>query len=345
MLRVNATALEPLPPAPASTTEPPSRSVDNPVALGIACCVFGAIAYSVANGLLRMLAVECDRVWVLFVKEVVTVAGVVPWLVYQGCRGKLTLPSRRVVGILVVAGLMTQLTGNLPNLWSLSVIGLTVAVPLTSGVSLAASAIAGRVLLGEALSVRSMIAIGLLIASVILLSLGAEGTNEAIAATANVATGSFWVTLAFAVAMMTGLTYCCLSVAIRHSLNGNAAPWVVLLIVPSMGVLCFAPLGIVGSGTAVLPSIAPQYWLAMIGVGLLNLVGFGAYTKGLQSIQLAHANVLNTSQVALGAVTGIMVFHEPPSPWLTLGIVLTITSMVLIGRSAAEGPTTPETPI
>lgn len=342
---MNATALEPLPPAPAPTTKRPSRPGRDPVALGVAYCVFAAIGYSVANGLLRMLTVECDRVWVLFVKESVTVAGLVPWLVYQGWRGGLVLPSRRVVAVLAVVGLMTQLTGNLPGLWTFSVIGLTVALPLMSGVSLTASAISGRVFLGEAVSVRSMIAIALLIVSVILLSLGAESTNEAIAATADVATGPVWVALAFAAAVMAGLTYCGLSVAIRHSLNGNASPWVVLLIVPSMGVLCYTPLGIWGSGLSALASVSPWQWVAMLAVGVLNLVAFAAYTKGLQSIQVAHANVLNASQVALGAVTGIVLFAEPPGPWLTLGIVLTIAGMILIGRSAGAGLATPETSI
>jgi drug/metabolite transporter (DMT)-like permease len=119
----------------------------------------------------------------------------------------------------------------------------------------------------------------------------------------------------------------------------------VILIVPLMGTLCYVPLGLWGSGPSALTTVTPWQWVAILAAGVLNLGAFAAYTKGLQSTPVASANVLNASQVALGAVTGILLFAEPPGPWLTLGIVLTIAGMILIGRSAGEGPTTPETPI
>jgi drug/metabolite transporter (DMT)-like permease len=45
-----------------------------------------------------------------------------------------------------------------------------------------------------------------------------------------------------------------------------------------------------------------------------------------------HANVLNASQVAVGATAGIFLFREPLNDWLLCGIVLTIVGIALYGH-------------
>ena len=49
---------------------------------------------------------------------------------------------------------------------------------------------------------------------------------------------------------------------------------------------------------------------------------------------MVHANVLNASQVAMAALAGMAMFHEPPNPWVLLGVGLTILGIVWIDRPA-----------
>ena len=308
-------------------------------------CVLAAIGYSVVNACLRMLSVQSDQICVLFVKESVTVAVVGPWLVYQAWRGRSVFPSRRAVAALVVVGLATQLLGNLPTIWAFSLIGLTVALPVMSGINLVTGAVLGRVFLGEAVSVRSAVAIGLLIVAVILLSLGAERTNQSIAETANVATGAGWVALAIGAAALAGVVYCVLGVVIRRSVTGVTSPAVVVFIVTAMGTLSTGPIGLLHNGLAGVTGASGWELSVMLIAGAMNLFAFLAVSRGLKWTTIARANVLGASQVAMGAVVGMTLFHEPGSPWLVLGVVLTIVGMILIGRPAHAEPETPETPI
>jgi drug/metabolite transporter (DMT)-like permease len=42
--------------------------------------------------------------------------------------------------------------------------------------------------------------------------------------------------------------------------------------------------------------------------------------------------MLNASQVALSALAGIVLFREAASPWLVVGIAMTIVGILLVGR-------------
>ena len=54
----------------------------------------------------------------------------------------------------------------------------------------------------------------------------------------------------------------------------------------------------------------------MAAAGVFNLIGFLGLIYGLQRTTVVHANVVNASQVAMAAVAGMALFHEPPNPWL-----------------------------
>ena len=72
----------------------------------------------------------------------------------------------------------------------------------------------------------------------------------------------------------------------------------------------------------------------MAAAGVFNLIGFLALIHGLQRTTVVHANVVNASQVAMAALAGMALFHEPPNPWVLLGVGLTIVGIVWIDRPA-----------
>jgi drug/metabolite transporter (DMT)-like permease len=51
---------------------------------------------------------------------------------------------------------------------------------------------------------------------------------------------------------------------------------------------------------------------------------------------LVHANLLNASQVALGAMAGVVLFDEPRNAWLVTGIVLTVLGILFTGRPPTD---------
>jgi len=316
-----------------STINHPSSRVPlglDPVVVGTAYCILSAIAYTATNICLRALAGHASQVQVICVKEFVTVAVVGPWLVYQGRRGLRVWPKPSSLVPLVLVGLATQLVANLGLLWAMGIVGLAVSIPAALGISLAGSAVLGRVVLGERVSARSWMAVTLLIASIVLLKIGADqGGRLAAAEPAQVA-------LAVGAACLAGVTFAALSVTIRYSVTSQVSPYAVVFIVTGMGVISLAPLSLWQLGVEGWGQTPPGDLTIMLLAGALNLIAFLAISKGLQLTTIVHANVLNASQVAMAAVAGLLLFAEQPSVQLVLGICLTIVGMMLIDRPAGE---------
>ena len=314
---------------PSRQPTPGSFGLD-PLILGTACCVLSALAYTATNICLRFLSVHCDQVWVICVKELVTVVAVGPWLAWLALKGRAVLPTGRTLGLLALVGLITQLLGNLPLIWAMSVIGLSVTLPVCMGVNLAGSALIARVALGERISPRSVAAVGFLIVSIALLSMGAGQANAAMAASTKTPAGPLWVALGLAAACLAGCVFATLAVAIRRSVTGSASPTVVVFTITAMGVVSLGPLSLWRHGPAGLLGMPPADMAVMLTAGALNLLAFVAITKALQLTTVIHANVLSASQVAMAVVAGMLLFAEPPNAWLILGVSLTIVGTMLI---------------
>ena len=306
----------------------------NPAAFGICCCVFSAVSYTAVNICLRFMSTQCDKTWVIFVKELVTVVVVGPWFLGQLCRGRKVFHDWRLPLALSVMGLLTQWAGNLPCLWALSIVGLSVTVPIAMGVNLATSAMLGRFLLRERITAMSVFAIVLMCVSVLLLSLGAQSVNESIIASGN-ATPTYILVLAVAGAVMAGTVYALLAVTIRRTVTGSTPPYVVVFWITAMGAVTLGPWSLFQNGFAMVAAIPIRDHMVMILIGILNLIGFFAITKGLELTTVAHANVLSASQVAMGVLAGMLFFAEPAGSWLLVGVSLAIAAIIMI-RPACE---------
>jgi len=292
----------------------------------------------VVNACLRKLTDDCDRVLVVFIKELVTVLVVGPWLAVSALRGRRIMPGNRALAALAVAGLMTQLGGNLPNVWAFSVLGLAVAIPIMSGTNMVATAVLGRVFLGERVSRRTVAAIGLLFVSILLLRMAAGQSDRA-------PVGLSLATLAVLASCCAGVVYAILVVVIRRTVTHDTPVSAVLFMVTVMGVVSLGPWLALHGGLDVFLDTALSDHALMWFAGLLNLLAFVAFTHGLQWTRAAHANTIMTSQVVLAAVFGAALFDERISLGIVLGVCLTTIGMILIGREVRLEPETPETPI
>ena len=307
----------------------------SPAAIGVGCCVFFAFAVTAVNICLRFMSTQCDKVWVIFIKELMTVVIIGPWLLAQVFRGKRIFPNWRLLAVLAVTGLLTQWAANLTCLWAMSVVGLSVTVPVSMGTSLVVSAVLGWLLLRERIAGLSAFAIGLMCLSIFLLSLGASSVNESIAASTGAGASMVMVFLAVAGTIMAGTVYALLAVVVRRAVTGSTSPAIVVFMITGMGVITLGPWSLFQNGFAMVAAIPMCDHFVLLLMGVLNLAGFFAMAKGLEMITVAHANVLSASQVVMGVMAGMLLFAEPSSPWLLVGVFLAIAAIIMI-RPARE---------
>jgi len=316
-----------------------------PAAFGTACCAASAVCYTASSICMRQVsALNCDPSWGVCIKESITVLVVGPLLIYRAVRGLEVFPSGKILFILILAGLADQLLGNLGWQWAVGIVGLAVTVPAVFGVMIAASAVFGRYLLGERVTSRSTWAIGLLLVSLVLLSLGAESAGEMMAKSSNASIAdpgptsynTLLVVEAVAIAGVAGAAYALLSIAIRHTMNSATQQSTLMFIITGVGVITLGPISLHRQGLDGLLATPREQIAWMVAAGIFNLLGFMGITKGLHLTTVVHANVLSASQVAMAAVAGILIFQESPNLWLLLGVVLTLLGIFLIDRPVAE---------
>jgi len=304
--------------------------------LGSGCCLLAALCYTGANICLRQLAgLDVAPAWVICIKETVAVTALGPWLLWQACRGSCFSFPLKAVAILAVAGLGTQLAGNLGIQWAYGVIGLAATLPLTLGMSLSGSAVIGVVLFREWIPLRSVAAVVMVIASIVLLSVGATGHSDS-PVTPTAASGTLVVLLGITAACVAGMMFASLGAAIRYAGKSNVPITVTVVVVTGVGMVSLGTISLVHLGPTKMLATEPPVLAWMVASGVFNVVGFALIIKGLHLTTLVHANVLSASQVALGALAGIFLFREPHNLWLLCGIALTIAGITLYGHPRRE---------
>lgn len=296
------------------------------------------MAYTAVNICMRQLtALRCDPIWAVFCRELVTTVAVAPWLLCQAIRGQPTLPSGHTLVRLLLVGLLVEVVGNVCVQWSFGVVGLAVTVPVFYGITIVGGAVLAWAWLGERVSLRSAGAIALLLAALVLLGMGAEAAGQSIAAADAVLPSPFLLLLSAAAAGLAGGVSALSNIVIRHCVTRTTLPTAVVFLIPLTGVISLGPLSVCRLGVQAIGSTPWEQFALMAAAGVFNLIGFLAIINGLQRITVLHANMVNASQVALAAVAGMALFHEPPNPWLLLGIGLTIGGILRFDRPADGG--------
>lgn len=96
-------------------------------------------------------------------------------------------------------------------------------------------------------------------------------------------------------------------------------------------VFCVEPLGVIGQITAM------GEWPLTIAFALLTtVVPYLCYTKGLSGLPASQASVTATIEPVVAAILGIVVFREGASVMKIAGIVLVLSSVVLMNRQGEQ---------
>ncbi len=301
--------------------------------------VISALAYTGTNLVLRRMADSQSLDWAIWISCLKGIpAAAIAWVLvaYRARRGLPALPPRELFVPLVVMGILVHFVGNVSFQWALSFGGLALTVPLTFATLIGSGAVLGRVVLGEPITPRSLAAIGLLVVSIAVLSLGAgEATRSTLAE-------SSWTMILLAIlsASLAGIAYGTCGVVIRRTTTGRhnvslsgTLVWLSTSGVVALGIAAWARLGSEG-----ILQTSPAVYGNMLLAGSLNALAFFACGAALMRLSVVRVNLINASQAALCAAGGVLFFGEALTFWLVLGTFLTIGGLMLMERPAPALP-------
>lgn len=236
------------------------------------------------------------------------------------------------------AGLLGQTAGNISFQWALGQVGLALAVPLCLGGMIFSAAVLGRWLLHEPVTLRTAISLALLLLAVVVLSQGGHAAERAIRiklhASADVS--PWFVAAGIAAGCLSGIAYSVLSVAIRYSSHSGASLPITLFTVALAGILSLTFLAWLRIGNDGMLATSRQDLGWMLGAGVWNAISFLALTIAIKSTGVVYVNALNATQALLAAVAAVVIFQEAATPWLAVGVLLTVAG--LIGVRPARQP-------
>lgn len=318
----------------AVSVDPPSLRPPIGIVAGAICGMISAIVYTLANIALRQ-CVGVDPILVSAVKAAPTVVFLGPLLAWMLATGQTVATSMRQVPRFIVASFFGQLVGNGAFQIALGIIGLAAAVPITLGVMIVCSAVLGHVLLNEAVNRRKVVAIFTLITAVFILS-----TPNA---TLPNPSAPVWVGALCAAA--SGAAYAYFGVTMRQTLTGGVSGPATMFISGVVGTTALWSITVVRLGTAALAEITADQWWVMVAAGVFNFTAFVALSLSLKALPVVAVNLINASQVAMAAVAGVILFAEPVTASLLIGIILTCAGLVILAnRRPRGGQASPSTP-
>lgn len=311
---------------------PPSAfhaSLVQPHALGTIYGLFSAFVYTGANSFLRA-ANGLDPVWISAIKAVPTVVIMAIVLPAIAIRGGSVAMQPRHLAMIVAGGLCGQLGGNIAFQWSLSQIGVALTVPLSLGGMILFAAVLGRVFLHEPVTPKAGLALLLLLAAIAVLSLGAKTAGQQVSDTPM---SLVRVMLGVTAACMSGLAYSVLNVILRYGITRGAPLPTTLFTVSIAGFIALSSIAWLRIGGEGMQATTSREWLIMLAAGLCNTVAFMSLTKSLQLTSVVYVNALNATQATLAALAGVLIFKEPLSQWLALGVALTIAGLMVLASA------------
>lgn len=294
-----------------------------------------AVLYTAANIALRR-CVGIDPFLVSAVKAGPTVIVLGPFLAWMLFRGETLATSGRMVPGFMGAALVGQFVGNAAFQFSLGMIGLAAAVPITLGTMIVGAAFLGRWMLREPVRLRTALAMLVLIASVVVLSLpsdqltGAPDPSVVPSDQTEVLTSASQVWMGSLFAASSGLAYALFGTVMRQALTGGLSAPLTMFISGSVGTLSLWTITFLRIGLEPLSAVATNEWGMMAAAGMFNFTAFVALAVALKALPVVAVNLINASQVAMAAVAGIVLFSEPITASLLIGIALTFVGLAIL---------------
>ncbi len=344
----------PLPARPANVDSP-----DSAMLVGIFCGGASAVLYTVTNICLRHVS-SIDPVLVSTIKALPTLLIVCPLIWLQSRRQpqgpntdrsahwiqRLGLGSWPDVLLLAVMSFAVQIFGNVGFQWALSILGLTISIPIVLATMLIGGAISGRVVLGEQVSAKKIWSIAILIVATSVLSYGASGSDQesapmlpAVLADGKTALSAAGIiTFGLLANVASGFAYAFQSTVMRRGMQRGLSVSATLFVVSLSGFSFLAVWTLVSIGPQQAMNTPRPALLVMAAAGIFNALAFFAMTKSLKHVSVLLVQLLNASQVAISAVAGWLLFQEDINVAIGVGLLLTAVGLVVSGWRRRRSP-------
>lgn len=311
-----------------------SRKI-TPLAAGAFFGATSAVLYTAANVALRK-CVGVDPFLVAAVRAAPTVIVLAPILIWMLVRRVPLLTSNRLIARFVLVALIGQFVGNAAFQFALEVIGLAASVPITLGVLIICGATLGRLILGEPVSVTKVIAIIILVAAIVILSIPGQSTMPA------ESTSRLSSIAGAGCAAASGAAYALFGVVMRQTLNGGVTATLTMFISGAVGTVSLWSAAFLRLGMETIATTQADQWWIMIAAGILNFTAFVALSYALKVLPIIAVNLINASQVAMAAIAGVFIFAEPVTQSLLAGVFLTFLGLLILatGRKRSAEKTT-----
>lgn len=325
-----------------------NQELKPPVGLvtGVLAGTAAAILYTMSNIALRH-SVQINPFLVSAVKAAPTVICLSPFLVWMMARGQPIYTSLQMAPRFMAVALLGQFVGNAAFQWALGSIGLAASVPITLGTLLIGGAVLGRVILGEPVRPRSMIAMALLIVAVVVLSLAGENdandpaVNADISATQSETDSPIVVPpwIGAICAGSSGLAYALFGTVMRQAMSHGLSPALTMWISGMVGTLSLWLVTWWTVDASAWAALSESEWKTMGIAGIFNFTAFVALSLALKALPVVAVNLINASQVAMAAIAGIVLFEEEPTLSLIVGIALTFIGLSVLASRRKQRST------
>lgn len=314
------------PPAAPTSASRLSRGQD-PHFTGTLCVIASAVGYAATNICLRRVALLADPMWISCLKSMPIAAAATLLVLWRLGRGRPAGLTRSDIARLVANGIFVQLVGNAVFQWTLSEIGLAMTMPINFGALMLSGVVMGRIWLGEAITPRSVAAMGLLLLAIIVLSSGASQAHQSVSAHE---VGAAALAVAVLAACVSGVAFAVNGAVIREQVRRSDAVAATMMVVSLTGVVTLGVCSLARLGSAVLLATPSGVLANMALAGAFNAAAFFAFIAGLQRVTTVHANLLNASQTAICSVAAVFFFSEAASAALAIGVGLTVLGLAMI---------------
>jgi len=316
----------------APTATPVPENTAKSLRMGILFCLIGTLLYSCSNICYKELAVqEVDMRWVLCMKELVCVVCVTPAILFWAVRRQYVWPSWQWIVFLLIGGFVCEFVGARLHLWAIGTIGLIVSLPLLQASNIVCSAGIGHSFLGERVSGRCKLAMGVMLAAICCLFFGpapsdAEQSSQQIAGNTLLLGGIG--------AIVAGVAYSVYIVFLRRSSNSRQVPISFIAVeITGIGVVIFGFEFIRDHSyqiSALWSDIPAQVWWLVIVAGLFNMIGFLFQITGIRYTLVARAQMISVAQIVVGTLFGVFFYNESTNAMIWLGVSLTVLGIVIV---------------
>lgn len=288
--------------------------------MGWAAAGSAAVLYALMNVALAASR-ECEPIVAAFYRALIPAIVFTPIVIARAAMRKRRSNRRSVfvpIAAFCLAAIVTQL-GNFSFQKALTDAGMQIAVPTAFGFLLVLSVMI------EGLVIRKLSnwSYGAAIASVVGISI--------VAANREMVEGSLSVESGLVYALLAGGAWALFTLSLKYVVRRALSSAEVVALNAIVGSVTLGAIAVYQFGTSGIFGASSSATTAMIVAGGLNGAAFLALATAFQFIAASNVNLVNSMQIGLSAAFGIVLFGEPLTWGICLGILLTMVALLLAG--------------